>query len=100
MTEFTFNPVFERFWVVIAAAAVLFGLLVLGPLFGRTTRKRAILLAAMRAVAILLLLVAMLRPTQNYVHLAARGLTMFDIAPGRVARDLEQWQGLCRWLDA
>jgi chromosome partitioning protein len=41
----------------------------------------------------------MLRPTQNYVHLAARGLTLFDIAPGRVARDLEQWQGICRWLD-
>ncbi len=41
----------------------------------------------------------MLRPTQNYVHLAARGLTLFDVAPGRVQRDLEQWQGLCRWLD-
>ncbi len=42
---------------------------------------------------------ATLRPTQNYVHLAARGLTLFDVAPGRVQRDLEQWQGLCRWLD-
>ena len=42
---------------------------------------------------------AQLRPTQNYVHLAARGLTLFDVAPGRVQRDLEQWQGLCRWLD-
>ncbi len=42
----------------------------------------------------------MLRPTQNYVYLAARGLTIFDIAPGRVARDLEQWQGLRDWLDA
>ena len=41
----------------------------------------------------------MLRPTQNYVYLAARGLTIFDIAPGRVARDLEQWQGLRDWLD-
>ncbi len=41
----------------------------------------------------------MLRPTQNYVHLAARGLTLFDVAPGRVARDLEQWQGICHWLD-
>ena len=40
-----------------------------------------------------------LRPTQNYVHLAARGLTLFDVAPGRVERDLEQWIGLCRWLD-
>ncbi len=40
-----------------------------------------------------------LRDTQNYVHLAARGLTLFDVAPGRVEKDLEQWQGLCRWLD-
>ncbi len=44
--------------------------------------------------------IGMLRPTQNYVHLAARGLTLFDLAPARVARDLEQWQGICRWLDA
>lgn len=42
---------------------------------------------------------AMLRQTQNYVQLAARGLTLFDVAPGRVQRDLEQWQDLCRWLD-
>lgn len=43
---------------------------------------------------------AELRPTQNYVYLAARGLTLFDVAPGRVERDLEQWKGLCRWLDS
>ncbi len=41
-----------------------------------------------------------LRHTQNYIHLAARGLTLFDVAPGRVERDLEQWQGICRWLNA
>lgn len=41
-----------------------------------------------------------LRPTQNYVHLAARGLTLFDVAPGRVEKDLGQWEGLCRWLDS
>ena len=40
-----------------------------------------------------------LRDTQNYVHLAARGLTIFDVAPARGARDLEQWQPLCEWLD-
>ncbi len=40
-----------------------------------------------------------LRHTQNYIHLAARGLTLFDVAPGRVERDLEQWQGICHWLD-
>ena len=41
-----------------------------------------------------------LRPTQNYVHLAARGLTVFDVAPGRVERDLQQWAPICRWLDS
>lgn len=40
-----------------------------------------------------------LRDTQNYIHLAARGLTLFDVAPGRVAKDLEQWQPVCQWLD-
>jgi chromosome partitioning protein len=40
-----------------------------------------------------------LRHTQNYIHLAARGLTIFDVAPGRVERDLEQWSDICRWMD-
>ncbi|WP_225781339.1 ParA family protein [Xenophilus sp. Marseille-Q4582] len=40
-----------------------------------------------------------LRDTQNYVQLAARGLTLFDVAPGRVQRDLAQWEPLMRWLD-
>lgn len=41
-----------------------------------------------------------LRDTQNYIHLAARGLTLFDVAPSRVEKDLQQWQGICAWLDA
>ncbi len=41
-----------------------------------------------------------LRDTQNYIHLAARGLTLFDVAPSRVEKDLEQWKTLCQWLDA
>ena len=40
-----------------------------------------------------------LRDTQNYVHLAARGLTLFDVTPSRVAKDLEQWAPICQWLD-
>ena len=39
------------------------------------------------------------RDTQNYVHLAARGLTVFDVAPGRVLKDLAQWAPICKWLD-
>lgn len=40
-----------------------------------------------------------LRSTQNYVQLAARGLTLFDLPAQRVARDLAQWQPICTWLD-
>jgi chromosome partitioning protein len=40
-----------------------------------------------------------LRDTQNYVHLAARGLTLFDVAHSRVEKDLPQWAGICKWLD-
>ncbi len=40
-----------------------------------------------------------LRDTQNYVHLAARGLTLWDVGRSRVERDLEQWQPIARWLD-
>lgn len=42
----------------------------------------------------------MLRDTQNYVQLAARGLTLWDVAPSRVERDLAQWRALGDWLDA
>jgi chromosome partitioning protein len=42
--------------------------------------------------------VAALRDTQNYVQLAARGLTLWDVAPSRVERDRAQWDPLVRWL--
>jgi chromosome partitioning protein len=42
--------------------------------------------------------VAYLRDTQNYVHLAAHGATLWDVAPSRVERDLEQWQPLVEWV--
>jgi len=42
--------------------------------------------------------VAWLRDTQNYVQLAARGLTLWDVAPSRVERDLEQWAPLAAWV--
>ncbi|WP_374587727.1 nucleotide-binding protein [Ideonella dechloratans] len=42
-------------------------------------------------------LVATLRDTQNYVHLAAHGLTLWDVTPSRVERDLDQWAPLLAW---
>jgi chromosome partitioning protein len=41
-----------------------------------------------------------IRDTQYYVHMAAHGLSMFDISASKVQRDLEQWQPICQWLDA
>ena len=41
-----------------------------------------------------------LRDTQNYVQLAAHGLTLWDVAPGRVEKDLPQWQELLAWVGA
>ena len=44
-------------------------------------------------------LLTMLRNTQNYPLLAARGLTVFDLPPQQAQRDLAQWQPICHWLD-
>jgi chromosome partitioning protein len=43
--------------------------------------------------------VGALRDTQNYVQLAARGMTLWDAAPSRVERDLAQWAPLKAWLE-
>lgn len=45
-------------------------------------------------------LVGMLRDTQNYVHLAAHGLTLADVSGSRFERDREQWEPVGAWLDA
>ncbi len=39
-----------------------------------------------------------LRDTQNYAHLAAHGLTLFDVAATRVEKDLAQWAPIVQWL--
>ncbi|MBX3607027.1 MAG: ParA family protein [Piscinibacter sp.] len=45
-------------------------------------------------------LLGFLRDTQNYVHLAAHGLTLWDVAPGRFERDLAQWEPVLKWVEA
>ncbi len=40
-----------------------------------------------------------LRDTQNYVQLASQGATIWDAAPSRVERDLEQWQSVLQWVN-
>ena len=45
-------------------------------------------------------LLGFVRDTQNYVHLAAHGLTLWDVSSNRFERDIEQWQPITAWLDA
>ncbi len=39
-----------------------------------------------------------LRDSQNYVFAAERGLSIFELAPSRVEKDLRQWLPLIKWL--
>ncbi len=41
---------------------------------------------------------ASLRDTQNYIRAEERGLGIFELPPSLVARDLEQWEPLLKWL--
>jgi len=45
-------------------------------------------------------IVRYLRDTQYYLHLAAHGLSLFDITPAKVEKDLQQWQVICHWLES
>jgi chromosome partitioning protein len=44
-------------------------------------------------------LLAFLRDTQNYVHLAAHGLTLWDVASTRFQGDREQWAPIVTWVN-
>ena len=44
--------------------------------------------------------VATLRESQNYLVADARGLGIFDLTRSQVARDIEQWEPMLKWLDS
>jgi chromosome partitioning protein len=44
-------------------------------------------------------LLSLLRDTQNYAHLAAHGLSLWDVAPHKVEKDLTQWAPVLTWLN-
>ena len=44
-------------------------------------------------------LIGFVRDTQNYVHLAAHGVTLWDVASSRFERDREQWEPITHWLE-
>jgi len=44
-------------------------------------------------------LLGQLRDTQNYAHLAAHGLSLWDVPATKVEKDLAQWAPILAWLD-
>ena len=71
-------------------------------IIGMRTREGTIATDQLRSflASVAVPLLGFLRDTQNYVHLAAHGLTLFDVATSRFERDHEQWQPVTQWLDA
>ena len=45
-------------------------------------------------------MLSLLRPTTNYAHMAAHGLTLWDLQPSQVERDLQQWRAITDWINA
>jgi len=44
--------------------------------------------------------ITMLRASQNYIHAAERGLSIFELPPSKTYYDREQWSPLLRWLNS
>jgi len=44
-------------------------------------------------------IVTALRNSQNYVSAANAGKSIFDLPKAQVAKDVEQWKGLCYWAE-
>jgi chromosome partitioning protein len=44
-------------------------------------------------------LLGQLRDTQNYAHLAAHGLSLWDVPAAKVEKDLGQWAPILEWLN-
>jgi len=63
LTSLHYQPIFGSYLLVVVVAAVLTALLLMGPAFRAIARRQRIVLTLLRAGVIVLLLVAMLRPT-------------------------------------
>ena len=66
MIEWSLNPIFNSYAVVAALAVGMALMLVVRPSFGRVTSTRRTVLIGLRVAVVLLLLLAMLRPTRVF----------------------------------
>ncbi|MHC4401342.1 MAG: glutamine amidotransferase [Planctomycetota bacterium] len=76
MFRWSFNPIGESYLMVGAAALALLTLLVLVPARGETTRGKRAALGALRLAIIVLVVLAMLRPTLVYTQTEKQSATL------------------------
>ena len=76
MTRFSFYPVCNSYLLVVAAALVLLGLLLLVPGRGQIGRKRLAVLCTLRIGVVVLIILAMLRPTLVYTERNRQSATL------------------------
>ncbi|NLE38444.1 MAG: hypothetical protein GX621_10510, partial [Pirellulaceae bacterium] len=63
MSQLTLYPIADNYLLVAVVSLLLFGLLALGPRGGAMSRRRRLVIAGLRLGAVLMLILAMLRPT-------------------------------------
>ena len=94
------EPIFGTYLGVAMAMLVLVGLLFVGPRFGQLASHRKVILLALRAMLLLLVLVAMLQPSYVYTDSQPQRavfLLMFDESQSMMIDDTSRKQ--TRWQD-
>ena len=76
MPRWSFYPIADSYLLVGTAALVLVGLLMVRPGRGKTTRNRMITLIGLRLAVVLLIVLAMLRPTLVYTQTEREAATL------------------------
>ncbi len=80
MFHLSLNPVFDSFLLVAVVALALTGLMWFGPSREKTGRRRRAMLALLRAAVIVLVVLAMLRPTLVYTQTKKQAATLIVLA--------------------
>lgn len=99
MVRFSFYPVGgDSYLLVAVAAVVLLALLLVGPARGRTSRQRRLTLAGIRLGVILLVLLALLRPTLVYTRTTKQSATLVILADQSRSMSVpDEVNGRTRW---
>lgn len=99
MVRLSFYPVGgDSYLLVAAAAAVLLALLMVGPARGRATRRRRLVLAGLRLAVIVLVIVALLRPTLVYTRTTKQSATLVILADQSRSMSVpDEVNGQSRW---